>query len=170
MTERTIPASVVASLNDQETSGFELLFLTITHRSLPEPLRVVSDPKPFVLGGNEYVGFLFNITLLSDDDRPPEAQLTIQNVDRRIARVLRDIVDPPQLKLEVIWSDQFTLTVDPRTEIGTASRIYVADHCFLTDVEVDAMQISGTIRSWDYTRELWPGRMATSDILPGLFR
>ena len=167
---RSIPASAASDLYGSETGEFHLVFLTIEHPDLGTPLRVVSDGKDFVLGGNTYSGFPFEITLLSDTNRPPEARLTIQNVDQRIIRLVRRIVDPPRLSFDVIWSDQFDLTVDPRTEIGTASKMYSAQQCYLTDIEADVEAVSGIIRSWDFTKELYPGEMAVKDSFPGLFR
>jgi hypothetical protein len=167
---RSIPASALADMQGEETDGIALVFLTVEHPELGAPTRIVSDGEAFTLDGHTWTAFPFQITLLTDADRPPEARLAIQNVDRRLSRLVRQIIDPPKLKIEVIWSDQFDLTVTPRTEIGTAARIYSAEQCYLTDIEATAEELTGTIRSWDYAQELWPGLMATESRLPGLFR
>ncbi len=167
---RSIPVSAASDLYGSETDGFHLVFLTMEHPDLGAPLRIVSDGRDFVLSGGTHIGFPFDITLLTDTGRPPEARLTIQNVDRRIIELIRRIVDPPCLSFDVIWSDQFDLTANPRTEIGTASKIYSAQRCFLIDIEANVETVSGTIKSWDFTQELWPGTMAVKQSFPGLFR
>lgn len=167
---RVVPASAVSDLYGSETEGFHLVFLIIDHPDLGGPLRLVSDGRDFVLGGETHVGFPFRITLMSDTNRAPEARLTIQNVDRRIVKLIRRITDPPKLSFDVIWSDQFDLTVNPRTEIGTAAKMYSARECYLTNIEADVEMVSGVIRSWDFSQELWPGTMAVKDVFPGLFR
>jgi len=170
MVSRNVPAAAMTALNSQETGDFALVFLTIDHPILTTPIRVVSDAKDFELDGNTFQGFQFEITLLTDNEEPPRAELAFQNVDRLVTKVLHDIDEPCVLKIEVIWSDQFTLTADPRTEIGTAARMYTAENLYLTNVEVDALFVRGTLRTWNYTQELWPGMMATKTRLPGLFR
>lgn len=167
---RSIPASAASDLYGSETGEFHLVFLTFEHPDLGAPLRIVSDGKDFVLDGNTHSGFPFNISLMSDTNQPPQARLTIQNVDQRIIRLIRRIVDPPRLSFDVIWSDQFDLTTDPRAEIGTAAKIYSARQCYLTDIEADVETVSGIIRSWDFTKELYPGDMAVKANFPGLFR
>jgi len=169
--ERIIPAGVERELNREESAEIYLVFLTITHDNLPEPIRVVSDPKDFTLDGETFIGFPFTISMLSDTESPPEAELEIQNVDQKIGRTLLDLIDPARLKLEIIAGSEFDLTVDPRTPIdGTMPRVYVADSLYLVDVEVDVLAVKGRLRTWDYAQEVWPGTLATKDRFPGLYR
>ena len=94
----------------------DLCFLTITHDDLAEPIRVVWDTKDFVYGGETFIGFPFDLEILSDDEKPPQAKLTIQNIDPRIGDSIRELSSPPRLKIELLSSADFDLTVDPRTE------------------------------------------------------
>lgn len=173
MSARVIPASVRRELERQESAETALVFLTITQRTLASPIRVVSDPRNFLLDGNEFIGFVFGITILSNDENAPFSQLEIQNVDKRISEALLLINEPPNVKIEVVSGTQFNLEDNPCTEIGgsgTAERIYSAPQLSLVDVEVNSLMISGRLVSWDYTQELWPGMLATQNRLPGLFR
>lgn len=170
---RTIPASVRRELERQQSAEIAIIFLTITQRTLAKPIRVVSDPRNFILDNFEFIGFEFRVTTLNDDEGPPFASLEVQNVDKRISEALMLIDEPPNVKIEVISSTQFNLDDNPCTEVGgsgTAARIYSAPQLFLTEVEANALTITARLVSWDYTQELWPGLFATQNRLPGLFR
>ena len=65
---------------------------------------------------------------------------------------------------------EFDLSVAPRVPLGpSVEHIYVARHLYLTDVEGDVLQLSGTIRWWEYTQESWPALRATQNRFPGLY-
>ena len=168
--QRTIPPGVGRELDREGSPEQILAFLTINHSSLLDDIRVVSDPVNHVLGGLTFTGFVFKVSMLSDDDRPPHTQLTIQNSDRIIGNVLRLIDSPPKLTLEAIAGSEFDQTVDPRTEIATAARTYSASELTLINVEVDVLQITGRLQIRDYSSEMWPGTMAVQVHFPGLFR
>jgi len=171
--KRTIPDAVIRELNREASANPVLVFMTIDQESLFEPIRVVSDPRNFILDGKEFVGFEFSIKLLSDTEEAPRSQLTIQNVDKRIGEGVLRAETPPRVTIEVIDGSQFNLDDNPCTELygpGNAERIYSAPQLFLTEVEFDAFQVTAQIVSWDYTQELWPGILATKSRLPGLFR
>lgn len=170
---RGIPPSVLRDLNRQETEELLLVFMTITHPTLTDVIRVVSDPRYFKLDDEIHIGFRFDIRLMTDNEAAPFSQLTIQNVDRRIPVALLDVNQPARIHIQVIAGSEFNLDENPCTEIGgpgSAERVYNAPLLYLTEVEADAMQITARIVSWDYTQELWPGMMATKDRFPGLFR
>lgn len=167
--QRDIPSTVREQIERQETSEFVLIFLTISHPMLTEPIRVVSDPENFIYGGKEYVGFNFDITLLNDDDRPPRARLSVQNVDRIIGQTVLNAVNPARVDIKVISGDQFDLSVSPRQPIGEPALMYHAQQLYLTEVDGNPAVISGTLRSWDYTQEVWPGIRSTETRTPGLY-
>lgn len=172
-TKRTLPDAVIRELNRQESSELMLVFLQISHPELATPVRVVSDPRDFVLDGNTYNGFTFDIQLLSDDDNAPYAELAVQNVNKLISEGVLLIKTPARLQIDVIAGSQFNLDDEPCTEIGGAGyaeRVYTAKQLFLTEVDCNAMQLTGRIVSWDYTQEPWPGVFATKSRLPALFR
>jgi hypothetical protein len=155
-----------ASFNDE----VDLVFLTISHPTLGTPIRVVWDTVDFIFGGNTFLGFPFDIELLSDDEQPPTARLQIQNVSPRIGDTVRALMTPPSLKIELLSSADFNLTVTPRTPIGSPTVIYSADKLFLINVSVDIMMITGQIVGWDFQQRVWPAERATKANFPGLFR
>jgi hypothetical protein len=169
-----MPRTITSAFRTAAQSSFrdevDLIFLTITHADLGLPIRVVWDTKDFVYGGNTFIGFPFDLELLSDDESPPTARLQIQNVNPQIGDSIRSLLTPPRIKIQLLSSLDFNLNVTPRTEIGTATVIYSADQLFLINVSVDAMVISGQIVGWDYVQRVWPAERATAANFPGLFR
>lgn len=167
--QRDIPDTIRNALEQEHTSDFPLIFLTITHPELIDAIRVVNDAADFMLSGNLYRGYEFEIKLLTDDDEPPKANLRIQNIDRAISQALMKTVNPAMVSIQLIAASEFNLTVDPRTELGSTEYIYNAQQLYLTDVTGDALWIEGTLRSWDYTQETWPAIRATEARFPGLY-
>lgn len=146
-----------------------LAFLTIDHPRLAEPVRVVADVFDYAWAGNTYAGLPFEFRLLSDSDGPPETQIRIQNVDRRVGAALRVVTDRASVRIDVLSSADFDLSDDPRTEIGTPAAIYSFRHFELIDVEVNPIEITGRVFLRDFAQEPW-GRSATMSRCPGLFR
>lgn len=171
-----MPRNVTLSFRQAAESSFnddvDLVFLTISHPTLAEAIRVVWDTKDYVYGGLTFTGFPFDIELLSDEEGPPRARLQIQNVEPRIGDTIRMLTTPPRLKMELLSSADFNLTVTPRVELGSPAPtvVYSADRLYLTNVSVDVMSISGFIVGWDYIQRVWPGKRATQAYFPGLFR
>lgn len=167
---RLIPSQVRREIDRQESGEFYLVFLDLKHSKLAEKIRVVSDPENFILDGNEYIGFEFNINLLTDTEQMPTARLSVQNVDRRIGEAVLNSTDPVRIEIQVIAGSQFDLSVFPRVALDDpVERIYRAKSLYLVDVKGDALSLSGTIKSWDYTQETWPALRATQERFPGLY-
>jgi Domain of unknown function (DUF1833) len=171
---RNVTVSIRKELEAEFSGEADLVFLTIMHGSLSEPIRVVWDTKDYVYDGNTFTGFPFDIKILSDDENPPRAELQIQNIDSRIGETLRSLQLPPRLKIEFLSSLDFDTSVDPRVEWGGGSPgatvVYSADHCLLVNVKVDFITVTGEIRGWDYLQRVWPGKRAIQSSFPGLFR
>lgn len=167
---RIIPQGVNRELDLQESREALIVFLTFHHDNLHEPLRIVSDPENFILDGNEYQAFNFDLNLPSDNDGPPRAKLTIVNIDERIGRAILASTAPIRLDIEVVALSEFNLSEFPRTEKEVPSaRVYKASHLRLIEVTGNVVQVTGTIASWDYTQESWPAPRATEDNFPALF-
>ncbi len=169
---RPLPLSLRRNIEANFSDEVNLIFLTISHGTLEEPIRVVLDNKNFIYGGNLFVGFPFDITILSDDENPPTAKLSIQNIDSDIGYAIRKLTSPPRLKIEFLHSDDFNLSVSPRVSIASPSPdvITLGDHLFLINIAVTDAEVTGDIRGWDYLQRVWPGVRATQEALPGLFR
>ena len=168
---RTITPAIRADLTAASSPHALLGFATITHRALVEPIRVVSDPLDYEVGGDLYLGCPFEFRLLTDEDTHPTTEIRIQNVDRRIGEMLRTVTDRARLSLEVRSTADFDLSAVPRVELpGGSSAIYGFRHFDLIDVTVTPLEVSGTVMLRDYSAEPWPGRRATQSRCPALFR
>ncbi len=104
---RELPESVIREMNRQNSPEGYPVFLTITHPTLDAPIRVVSDPNNFMLDGNFYRGFRFGIRLVTDTEEMPYAELTMQNVDKKLSDALLDIDIAPRLDFEVIALNEY---------------------------------------------------------------
>lgn len=167
---RVIDADVKKSLEEPESVDALLAFLTVTHPSLPDPIRVVSDVMDYIVGGQTYLGLPFEFGILTDIEGPPQTELRMQNVDQRIGLALLGLNDRAKVTLEIRTSADFNLSQDPRTEIPGGSVLYRFADFDLIDVTVTASDISGRVMLRDYSQEPWPGQRCTQSRMPGLFR
>ena len=167
---RTLDAAVRADLESEASPHAILGFLTVSHPALVEPLRIVSDAIDYVWAGATWIGMPFEFSQLTDDDNAATAEIRVQNVDRRIGQALRSLPNRATLRLDILTSADFDLSVEPRAEVGTALPIYSFSHVELVDVTANAVEISGRVFLRDPTQEPWPGVSATQSRLPGLFR
>ncbi len=171
MTSRNITPGFIRESQRADSQELPLAFLTITHPRLSQVIRVVSDAKDYVLGGQTYQGFDFRIVLLTDNAEVPSARLEVQNVSRTLSDILLDVSEPAKVNIEMIAASQFDLTQDPRTEIESPSaRIYRAELLDLIDVNADALTLSGRLIVQSFVREPYPGIFTTQDRFPGLYR
>jgi hypothetical protein len=167
---RVIDADVREALEREATPHAMLAFLTIEHPTLAEPIRLVSDVMDYVWGAETWIGMPFDFAQLTDEDGAPSAEIRVQNVDRRIGKALRALPDRATLRLDILTSADFDLSVDPRVEVGTALPVYSFSHVELVDATVNAIEVTGRVFLRDPTQEPWPGVSATQTRCPGLFR
>lgn len=167
---RTIDPDVKASLEAPDSPDALLAFLTVTHPSLPEPIRAVSDVLDYLIDGATYLGLPFEFGILTDVEGPPQTELRMQNVDLRIGRALLGLNDRAKVTLEIRSSSDFDLNENPRTELPGGSVLYRFADFDLIDVTVTASDISGRVMLRDYSQEPWPGQRCTQSRMPGLFR
>lgn len=167
---RDISAAAANDLRAQGSPHALLGFLTLRHRNLSEPVRIVSDPVDFTVDGKTYLGCPFEFQPLTDEDSAPVTQVRLQNVDRRIGAAIRQVTDRATVTLEARSTADFDLSVIPRTEIGTSAVLYGFRHFDLIDVTVTALDIVGTLALRNFAQEPWPGKRATQMRCPALFR
>lgn len=167
---RAIAGTVRDDLEREASPSSMLGFLTIEHPSLVEPIRVVSDVIDYVWGGVTWTGLPFDFAQLSDEESAPTAEIRVQNVDRRIGTTLRALPDRATLRLDILTSADFDLSVEPRQEVGTALPVYSFSNVEMVDVSANAVEVSGRVFLRDPTQEPWPGVFATQSRTPGLFR
>lgn len=135
-----------------------LLLTVITHPALSESIRAASDFTDVTSGGNLYVGFPFGVVLPSSEDDIPRATLTIQNVDSRIGKVIREVYAPIDVTLKCVLRDE------PDEEI------FSYDFFKLRNISGDGQLVQGNLSMTDYT-VIAAGRNAIrQQDFPGLYK
>lgn len=156
-----------------------LVFASVTHPMVPTPIQLVLDGVDYVINGSTWHQSYFELTLLTDTEKPPQATFKFPNVDRAAITMLQNVSGPPRVEFALLASSYFDLTADPRTvkpgltitwnRAPAGNLTYLAQKLFLTNVTADQIQVQGTLRGWDYRQEAWPDMRATQVLLPGVF-
>lgn len=182
---RTIPQSILNQFEGPTNSELLLIFAEISHPELSEIIRVVTEDVDgysrssngeiinYNYGGKLYYGFPFIFSTLTDDDRPPRAQLQIQNVDRRIGRAITQMQTTAGFRFFIGALSDWALTLDSnnaRTPTGTPSIFYDAKYLELRNIRGDDMMISADINTIDVANEPCTAIRTTQDRTPGLYR
>lgn len=181
---RSISTSFRNSLEDRHNPELILVFATISHPNLYEPIRVVCEDVEGVSynangiinykwNGDLYYGCPFSFSLLTDDEQPPRSKLTIHNVDRKIGQAILAIDSSPRFRFSILKSSDFGSSYDSdnaRTPTGTPEIEYDADYLYLRDVSGDQSVITADIVTFDIENEPCPALRATQDVTPCLYR
>ena len=101
----TISAAGLDELAAQETGTAWLVLLTLDHQDLDRPIRVTSDGVATTSNGEVFESFPFEVTLPDDvEGRAPQARLRIDNTSQEIIALLRGLVTPPSLAIQIVRS------------------------------------------------------------------
>ena len=101
----TISAAGLDELAAQETGTAWLVLLTLDHPDLDRPIRVTSDGVATTSNGEVFESFPFEVTLPDDvEGRAPQARLRIDNTSQEIIALLRGLVTPPSLAIQIVRS------------------------------------------------------------------
>jgi len=166
---RDLTPAVHAALNAEASGDVTLTFAEITHPLLSAPLRVVSDVLPYTWNSAEWSPVMFDFEAVNDNDRPPEARITLPAIDRTIAQALIALPERARISIWVLTSNDFDLTQEPRVTVRTPIPIMQFLNFDLMDVSGTARAASGRLLLRDYTQEPYPGLRATESRTPGLF-
>jgi hypothetical protein len=111
---RDVSAAFIEACNAQETGEGFYVLVTITHPEMDEPLRLNNAGANLTSQGELFLACPIGITLSDDsEDRPPQAKLTLDNIDRTIIAYLRSISTPCTVALQVVKaSDPNTLEAE----------------------------------------------------------
>lgn len=110
-----------------------LVLITITSADGERVSRFVNNNESVESNGNTFLAYPFTITLPSDTEEVSYAQLTIDNVDRQITEFIRELLEPPTFKLEVVFSGS--------PDVVERS----IDYLRLSTVDYDALSVTGTL-------------------------
>ena len=127
-----------------------------TEADKSDVLRVANDIVDHVSNGNTYIGFPFELALLSDDGNLPTAKFALQNIDRRIGEYFFTTKKEIQFKLGGAFADE------PDTWN------YSVDGLVLRSVSISLQSVSGTIVTKVNSQEVFPWPRANPQLFPGL--
>jgi hypothetical protein len=157
---RQLSLPALRALFAQETGEVFLMCLTLTHSSFPAPIRVVFNNEPITRYAGVFEPAAFEVTLPEDEqDKLPQIQLSIENVDRSISEAVRTIVGRVNVTMElVLASSPNVLEVGPFT-------------FQLMSCTYDAMKLTGVLGlEDDLLNTSFPSLTYTPNNSPGLFR
>jgi len=154
---RNLSAPATASINAEATDEVWLTLLTIESPELTPPLRLVNNNASVTSRGNVYLAFPFDVDFPGQDEQSPgEARITIDNIDRSIVNLVRSIIAPPSVTMEVVL----------------ASSLDVVEAAFLNmtlrNVSYNSKTVTGYLRFEDIVVEPVTYAM-TPERFPGLF-
>lgn len=157
MTQRTLSANAIAAINAESSEEVWIAFLTFEHPELDAPVRICSNNEDVTSGGHSYIGLPFELILPEESqDALGVADIRIPNVDRQLTAIVRDLVEPPTVRLHI------ALASSPNTVEMEL------DGLTLRDVTYDAEWFTGTLRFEDLLSEP-VCEIATPDRFPALF-
>lgn len=155
---RTVSADAIKAVNSAQTDEVFLIILTLSHADLASDICVVNDLVDIVSNGVTYTAFPFSISLQGENpENLTNAQLRIDNVDRRIITALRSIDSPPTITLSVILSSS------PDTvELGPVEFV-------LRNASYDSQAVSGELVYEERLDAHIPQHQFRPKWFPGLF-
>jgi len=122
------------------------------------PVRLARNPtEDIVSNGNTYSKSWFDLELPSDDETPASCQISINNVDGEIGRVLETLTGPIEVTIRVV------LASDP----DTYGREFL--NFKLRNTQWDALIASGELSQATITNNRWPKYQVTPKYFRHLF-
>jgi hypothetical protein len=146
-----------------------VVFGTITHPDWASAILVNNDIHDYYFNGVLYYGTAFELSLVSDTEEPPQAQVSIPNVDQQIGEAILGLETSPKIKLEICLRSDWDNS-SPRLPIATPVVEYTAPELLLRDITCTAVAVSATLHSFDLSTEPWPRIRTTPELTPGLYR
>jgi hypothetical protein len=164
------PISELMDITSRHSIHVPLVFLRITHPRLNEPVRVVRDAPRlnYTWGCHLWTGVPFGFTLMSDNDTVPEVRLVLPNITAKYLTAFENVIEPARVEAWLISSANFDLTVNPRTEIGTAHVEWSHPALDLVDTKFSANTLTGRVVMPDLDSEPVPSIRVTADRFPGV--
>ena len=101
---RNVSQRALQAMLAQETGEVFLICITISHPSLSAPYLLVNDYNPLQRTAGTFQPFAFDVSLPAEqDDKLPQVQMTIDNIDNEILQAIRNIPGQrPAVMLEVV--------------------------------------------------------------------
>lgn len=164
---RALSNAAKQAMYAQQTGEVFIILLTISHPSFEEDVRISSDPyellpdagvRGVLSRGLEFPYLPFSINLPQQDDTgTSRANISIDNIDRRMVFAVRSADSALAIKIEIVLGSDVNAV-----EISI-------DDFRLERVTYDAFTISGDISIEYFDLEPYPSKRFTPSDFPGIF-
>jgi hypothetical protein len=140
-----------------ETDTVFLCLVEFNHPSFGTTYYFVANNEDIISNGQTYTAFSMLISLPSEENSSmPEAQIIVDNVDRRLIEFFSSISTPATLTMNIVLSS------DPDTvELGPLE-------FELFNVRYDQNQLSASLSVVNYLEDEIGAYALSSDLFPGL--
>lgn len=156
---RTISADNRLQIEITTGDSALLAFATLSHHQLSEPIRVVNNTVDVTFEGHKFVGFPYEMKLLSDGETTPKGTISFQNVDRRIGNTILALRDRIKLRIQVAFADDLG---DPWLDYNFME---------ISNVSIEAATISGDVTvGQEFLQDLYPATRSQQAVFPGIYR
>lgn len=154
---RELSNAFLAQIFGQNSDDPFLALLTLSHQSF-STIRLVNNTTQIVSNGNTFLPFPFKFTLPVDDGESlRELKLTIDNVGLELINELRSVVDPIDIKIELVLASNPDFIEIDYQDIK------------LRKIQVNKQTINGTLTLDDFLNTGLTGETYAPSNFPGLF-
>lgn len=155
---RPLSTNAMRAVMAQTTNEAFILLLKFVHTPTLEEYRCCLNTENIISNGYEYTATYFEITLPEDGDQAPQGcQITVDNVDRRLVNLLRTIVKPLDVTVQLVLASQPDIIEMEFTDL------------VLREANWDVYKISGMLASEDPLNQVFPGHLYDQKSFPGIF-
>lgn len=126
---REIPPAMLRAMLAQQTGEAVLTLCTLSHASLPQPIRLVDDGRDVISRGATFQRFPFTIDLPAESEGQSEpSTLTVSNSDRQIVQLVRSLIgDRLMATFELVLASDTDAVVAGPWEFSMDSAPYTAE-------------------------------------------
>lgn len=121
------------------------------------PLYVCNNNEDMTSSGQLFPHYPFNITLPSDTEEVPRAELEIANTDRRLGQAIEALGDAPVATIQIVLADTPDLL---ELEFGFLD---------LRAVTINDSSVSGSLAQSTIDQSPYPPLRVTQKSFPGLY-
>jgi hypothetical protein len=102
----TLTRAGLYDVSGQECGTAWICLITISHPELLPSIRITSDAVATISNSYLFSPFPFSIILPDDSDgTAPQAQFQIDNTSQEVIAVLRGLLTPPSLTIQIVRSE-----------------------------------------------------------------
>lgn len=155
---RSVTDAFIAACNAADTDECFIVLVTVNDPNLPAPVRLNTSGENQVSNGETYLACPIQVTLSDDtEDRPPQAKLVMDNIDRTIIAGLRSLNAPPTVTLQIVKASDLDTVEMELTDFEMRTITY------------NTLTIEGTLTLEALFSEPAAQHSFTPSLFPGLF-